>query len=171
MREQILILPHLYSPCLSNCKLIGLYLCICFSGSILIEKVPGDQLLDVPHQLTHQVESTLGSNQNFGSEVPLNTLAQLQRQVDKLNSQASGRPQPHRPIETLYQSIQLPPTFLRPMHPPQQSHRTILPPSRHISPISSPTSSGLMPKVSGTSQVCEFVCLIGCLTYKSPYKH
>ncbi|XP_008310488.1 transcription intermediary factor 1-alpha-like [Cynoglossus semilaevis] len=125
-------------------------------GSILIEKVPGDQLLDVPHQLTHQVESTLGSNQNFGSEVPLNTLAQLQRQVDKLNSQASGRPQPHRPIETLYQSIQLPPTFLRPMHPPQQSHRTILSPSRHISPISSPTSSGLMPKRElRSSAICQ----------------
>ncbi|CAB1412658.1 unnamed protein product [Pleuronectes platessa] len=76
-------------------------------GSLVIESVPGHQLVGfqgIPHQQSHPGQGPSGSPRGFAPGGPLNTLAQLQLQVDKLNPQAHWQPQPPPPPWTWYQS-------------------------------------------------------------------
>ncbi|TDH09365.1 hypothetical protein EPR50_G00086250 [Perca flavescens] len=126
-------------------------------GSLVVESVPGHQLggfQDIPHQLSHAEQGPSGSPYSFALGAPHNTLAQLQRQVDKLNPQASWQPQPPPPPWTWYQSVRLQrtvPGLLLGGSPsnsmlPQLGHRFMVPPPKHISPTSSLPRTGFTPQ-------------------------
>lgn len=154
---------HPYLLCSSS-----LCVCVCMclsSGSLVVESVPGHQLVGfqgIPHQLSHPGQGPSGSPHSFAMGAPHNTLAQLQMQVDKLNPQAHWQPQPQPPPWTWYQSVRLQRTVPGPLQagspsqsmPPQQGRRFMVPPSNHISPTSTLPSPGFTPQVS----VC--VCVV-----------
>ncbi|XP_047189355.1 transcription intermediary factor 1-alpha-like isoform X1 [Scophthalmus maximus] len=122
-------------------------------GSLVIESVPGHHLVGfqgIPHQLSNPGQGPSGSPHSFAVGAPLNTLAQLQLQVNKINPQAHWQPQPPPPPWTWYQSVRLQrtvPAALQggsPSHcmPPQPGRRFMVPPPNHVSPTSSLPSPG-----------------------------
>uniref|UniRef100_A0A3Q3JKF4 RING-type E3 ubiquitin transferase n=1 Tax=Monopterus albus TaxID=43700 RepID=A0A3Q3JKF4_MONAL len=128
-------------------------------GSLVVESVPGHQLAGfqgIPHQLSHPGQGPSGSPHGFVLGAPLNTLAQLQMQVDKLTPQAHWQPQPPPPPWARHQSVRLQQTVPGAMQGgspsqsllPQSGHRFMGPPSNHISPTSSLPSPVFTPQVS-----------------------
>nr|XP_019934187.1 PREDICTED: transcription intermediary factor 1-alpha-like [Paralichthys olivaceus] len=126
-------------------------------GSLVIESVPGHQLVGfqgIPHQQSNPGQGPSGSPRGFALGAPLNTLAQLQMQVDKLNPQAHWQPQPPPPPWTWYQSVRLQRTLPGPLQggspshsmPPQPGRRFMVPPPNHNSPTSTFPSPGFTPQ-------------------------
>nr|XP_020480670.1 transcription intermediary factor 1-alpha-like isoform X2 [Monopterus albus] len=126
-------------------------------GSLVVESVPGHQLAGfqgIPHQLSHPGQGPSGSPHGFVLGAPLNTLAQLQMQVDKLTPQAHWQPQPPPPPWARHQSVRLQQTVPGAMQGgspsqsllPQSGHRFMGPPSNHISPTSSLPSPVFTPQ-------------------------
>ncbi|XP_035012346.2 transcription intermediary factor 1-alpha isoform X1 [Hippoglossus stenolepis] len=126
-------------------------------GSLVIESVPGHQLVGfqgIPHQQSHPGQGPSGSPRGFAPGGPLNTLAQLQMQVDKLNPQAHWQPQPPPPPWTWYQSVRLQRTLPgtlqggSPSHsmPPPPGRRFTVPPPNHNSPTGTLLSPGFTPQ-------------------------
>lgn len=135
----------------------------------MVESPPGSQLggfQGIPRHPGHPGQSPSGSPQGFGRVAPHNTLAQLQRQVDKLNPLPHWHPQPAPPPWTWYQSVRLPRTMPEPLKrgapshsmPPQPGHRFMMPPPRHASPTSSLLSPGCTLQVGFLLCVSVHVC-------------
>ncbi|XP_058500387.1 transcription intermediary factor 1-alpha-like [Solea solea] len=126
-------------------------------GSLVIESIPGHQLVGfqgIPHQLSHHGHAPSGSPRSFALGAPVNTLAQLQLQVDKLNPQALWQPQAPPSPWSWYQSVRLQRTVPGPLQggspshigPPQPGRRFTAPPPNHTSPTSSAPSPGFTPR-------------------------
>ncbi|XP_062245916.1 transcription intermediary factor 1-alpha-like isoform X2 [Platichthys flesus] len=127
-------------------------------GSLVIESVPGHQLVGfqgIPHQQSHPGQGPSGSPRGFAPGGPLNTLAQLQLQVDKLNPQAHWQPQPPPPPWTWYQSVRLQRTLPgtlqggSPSHsmPPPPGRRFMVPQPNNSSPTGTLLSPGFTPQI------------------------
>lgn len=127
------------------------------SGSLMVESVPGDQhggFQGIPH---HPGQDSSDSTRIFvlGAPQHHNTLAQLQMQVDKLNSQTHWTAQPPSQPWTWYQSVPLQRTVPGPLQGTFSSQRSMMPPSSHISPSSSLCNPGFSTQIT----VCLCVCV------------
>ncbi|KAM6936991.1 transcription intermediary factor 1-alpha-like [Xenentodon cancila] len=124
-------------------------------GSLVVESVPGHRLggfPGIPPQLSIPGQDSSDSRCSFVLETPHNTLAQLQKQVDRLNSQTHQQPQPPPAPWTWYQSVPLQPTVPGPLQGPLSSHRSTVPLSSHISPTSSLPNPGFSPQSESTHE-------------------
>ncbi|XP_061577103.1 transcription intermediary factor 1-alpha-like [Cololabis saira] len=118
-------------------------------GSLVVESVPGHRLggfPGMPPQLSIPGQDSSESRCSFVLEAPRNTLAQLQMQVDSLNSQTHRQPQSPPPPWTWYQSVPLQPTVPGARQGPFSCHRSMVPPSSHVSSTSSLPNPGLYPQ-------------------------
>ncbi|KAL6106418.1 trim24 [Pungitius sinensis] len=127
-------------------------------GSLVAESVPGNQpggFQGIPHQLSAS-DPPSASPRGFPPGAPHDTLAQLQKQVDRLTPQADWQPRPPPPPWTWYQSVRLQRTVPGPPHGGGSPSRSALPqPCRGSMGL--PPTSGL-PGPGFTPQPLRAMC-------------